>query len=950
VADELQPDARVGRYVVVEKLGAGGMGEVYRARDETLEREVALKVLPAAKSDDGEARMRLLREARAAAKVRHPNLVAVHDAGTTETHEVYVVMELVEGMTLRAVLQEQPLGAADVQGVVTDLAAALQAIHDADLVHRDVKPENVMWRDDGSVALLDFGLAKPAPSEGLAAADAATAEAYAVTKTGTVIGTPAYLAPEQARGTPVAASDQFALAVLAYELLSGRRPWRAEDPVALLAAILTDPPPPLDPKHRAYDAVLRRALAKDPSARYRDVRTFGEAFAAAGARPLHAPDIGTADTLATPAGTVEALPSTRREAAPRGRLWTVFAVAGTVLTGGALLATGLLGEEQPIAEEQPATLAHDTVVACPVFEVEAAGDWLGAAAASLVCERLRWMRGGHAELTRIPAELLDFPRTPQADFPRDPFDGSRDASLAAAGDLFLLDGRVERDGGTIRLMLRAPSAEWTGEAPDLAGAVRDAMEGMGEAWWSAADDEPSPRELLARFDMDAWVAAGLPCAVLEDLPDRLSPSMATAARACGWEGTEREATELERVRDEVGTLVALPARSPEEVDELLLRLGGYDAPVTRVWEASLLLHAGRLRAASDRALQAVDADPRRPDAWYLLVRSRAVGRRWPASVAATAWMPWDAMQWSARGRSTGNLEDRVEATKRAFVLAPYPRFAGVYVEALLEAGEVEGARLVGARVRSSDAPGSERWAAVIDQRIEASEGELAAALEHALTHLDSAPDLADDASHAAYLAREIGALLGRGEEVSDRVVRRFVLDPAASERASISWGAAIGGLHCALASEALREPCFARLDELIEEHPIMMDLEGSEHFLEGHRRASEGDWEAAAASYRRVAQRDSIAVTRQALLMARALDAADEPELAERVDEWLLAHPGELGGANAATVRAARRALARGDEDAARDHASQVIDAWVDADVAVPAVTEMRALLANLGD
>ena len=212
----LSPGARLGPYEIQAAIGAGGMGEVYKARDTRLDRDVAIKVLPEAVANDADRLARFEREAKAVAALSHPNILAVHDTGT-DAGRAFVVMELLEGETLRERLAAGPLPVRKAVDAAVQMARGLAAAHDKGLVHRDVKPENVFLTHDGQVKILDFGLAKTA-----ATGSGATETAFALTDPGSVMGTVGYMAPEQVRGTPVdARTDLFALGAVLYEMLIG---------------------------------------------------------------------------------------------------------------------------------------------------------------------------------------------------------------------------------------------------------------------------------------------------------------------------------------------------------------------------------------------------------------------------------------------------------------------------------------------------------------------------------------------------------------------------------------------------------------------------------------------------------------------------------------------------------------------------------------------------------
>lgn len=283
----LKSGERVDRYIIEEVLGEGGMGVVYRAVDTNLNRRVALKVVrPEAPSAGGnlrgDAKARLLAEARATAALGHPNAVAVFDVGEHEGAP-FIAMEFVKGKTLRAFIGDPAIPPARRIRWLTEVARALAAAHRAGLVHRDVKPENVMVRDDGAVKVLDFGIARrvavaaqaPGAISGSAGpvipADAITT----LTAGNFMVGTPLYLAPEQIKGDPVdARTDQFAWGVLAYELLMGKVPWqRLEDRMALLASILTDEAPPISAPGVPPEVggVVERALRKAPAERFQSM-------------------------------------------------------------------------------------------------------------------------------------------------------------------------------------------------------------------------------------------------------------------------------------------------------------------------------------------------------------------------------------------------------------------------------------------------------------------------------------------------------------------------------------------------------------------------------------------------------------------------------------------------------------------------------------------------------
>ncbi|HXM78675.1 MAG TPA: serine/threonine-protein kinase, partial [Thermoanaerobaculia bacterium] len=273
----LAPGTRLGPYEILAAIGAGGMGEVYRARDERLGREVAIKVLPASFSADPDRLRRFEQEARAAGILNHPNITAVYDIGTNESDGApYVVQELLEGETLRSRLGAGAFTPRKALGHALQIANGLAAAHEKGIVHRDLKPENIFVTKDGRVKILDFGLAKlTSPREEGSASRLPTTAGE--TEPGMVLGTLGYMSPEQVRGKPAdARSDIFSFGAILYEMLSGKRAFHGDSAADTMSAILMKDPPDLSVTNQnispGLERVVRHCLEKNPEERFQSAR------------------------------------------------------------------------------------------------------------------------------------------------------------------------------------------------------------------------------------------------------------------------------------------------------------------------------------------------------------------------------------------------------------------------------------------------------------------------------------------------------------------------------------------------------------------------------------------------------------------------------------------------------------------------------------------------------
>ncbi len=268
-----------GHYRIIEKIGSGGMGEVFRARDERLGRDVAIKVIRPASSDNPDHLRRFEQEARAAAALNHPNILAIYDVGFEGTTP-YIVSELLEGKTLRQRLDEGPISVRDAGGYALQIAHGLIAAHERNIVHRDLKPENLFLTNDSRIKILDFGVAKLQPS----AEEKRSIEALTtVTKHGALVGTVAYMSPEQLRIKPVDhRSDIFSFGAILYEMMGGQRAFRGETEVDTMTAVLREEPPASILDDAAipggYQDIVRHCLEKEPENRFQSAKDLAFAL------------------------------------------------------------------------------------------------------------------------------------------------------------------------------------------------------------------------------------------------------------------------------------------------------------------------------------------------------------------------------------------------------------------------------------------------------------------------------------------------------------------------------------------------------------------------------------------------------------------------------------------------------------------------------------------------
>ena len=444
----LASGSRLGPYEILSPLGAGGMGEVYRAKDPRLGRDVAVKVLPASFSNDADRLRRFEQEARAAGVLNHPNVTAVYDIGDHEGAP-YVVTELLEGETLRAELAGGRLSPRKAIDHAIQIAHGLAAAHDKGIVHRDLKPENVFVTNDGRVKILDFGLAKLTHmEEGSSAGQTNLPTAAAGTEPGMVLGTMGYMAPEQVRGRPAdARADIFAFGAILYEMLSGRRAFHGDSTADTMSAILREDPPDLSATNQnvspGLERILRHCLEKNPEQRFQSVRDL--AF-----------DLEALSGLSTPPTTSIALPPAR----PRRRLLAVaIPIAIAAVAVGAFFAGRRV--ERGLSTSEPRTFQQLSFVQQAIFNARFAPDGKTVVYSTA-------LQGNSPEIV-----------TSKPDFPGgrpSGLTGVHLLSVSSRGELAVLTkarylGHSLFDGTLARMPLEG-------------GAPREVLEGVREADWS----------------------------------------------------------------------------------------------------------------------------------------------------------------------------------------------------------------------------------------------------------------------------------------------------------------------------------------------------------------------------------------------------------------------------------------------------------------------------------
>lgn len=388
---------RLGAYKIVKRLGAGGMGEVYLATDTRLGRQVAVKVVPPELATDPDRRQRLAREAQAAARLNHPNIVTLFSF--EEADDVaFLTMEYVDGEVLSSRIPSQGFSLAQLLPIAIPLAEAVSSAHQSGIIHRDLKPGNVMLSSSGGrVKVLDFGLAKLHGGQ-LVGTDAPTGT-VPITADGRIVGTIAYMSPEQAEGRPTdARSDVFSLGVMLFELATGRRPFSGDTSISVITSILRDTPPALNEVRPElpleFARIVRRCLQKDPDRRYQtavDLRNALEEL-----------------KQDSDSGTVNALLPVRSSAPARvTRSKIVAAAAGVAVLGGLAWTVRVRSgtDAAPVAVEMRERQVTSNSVEAPVFFAAISADGQYVAYSDTHGLHVRFIKTGETRTVPVPPEF-----------------------------------------------------------------------------------------------------------------------------------------------------------------------------------------------------------------------------------------------------------------------------------------------------------------------------------------------------------------------------------------------------------------------------------------------------------------------------------------------------------------------------------------------------------------
>jgi eukaryotic-like serine/threonine-protein kinase len=601
----LAAGTKLGPYEILSPLGAGGMGEVYKARDRKLDRDVAVKVLPQTVANDPDALARFEREAKAVAALSHPNILAIHDFGTQDG-TAYAVTELLEGETLRGKLDGGSVSQRQAVDWALQIAKGLSAAHGKGVVHRDLKPDNVFVTRDGHVKILDFGLAKRVdetqPDE---RTSAPTGTGH--TQPGTVMGTMGYMSPEQLRGLPVDhRSDIFSFGAILYELLSGRKAFKKDSASDTIAAVLKEDPPELTQSGRnvspALDHIVRHCLEKDRDNRFGTAKDVAFALSEA-----------SESTTTVTSGAQASIPSPRGKGrlwvaaaviallAVAGLLWSKRAKTGAPATGGvrrvAVLPFENLGApEDDYFADGIADAIRGKLASLPGVQVIARGSSSPYRKTNktpkqvadelevgyLLTATVRWQKTGAASRVEVSPELVEIPGSGAPTLKwQQPFD-------AAITDVFQVQSEIAtKVAQALGAALGAGEEKRLSEKPTQNLAAYDAYLKGDEIRNNGSNDPPSLRKEIGFYEQAVALDPGFAQAWAGvSIANYLLYTNSTPTPALG-----------ERARQAAEKAVALAPNRPEGY----LALGGYERVVSKDYTRALEQYEKGLRLAPSDA-------------------------------------------------------------------------------------------------------------------------------------------------------------------------------------------------------------------------------------------------------------------------------------------------------------------------------------------------------------
>jgi len=629
----LSPGARLGHYDILAPLGAGGMGEVYRARDRKLDRDVAIKVLPESVAEDPDRLARFEREAKAVASLSHPNILAIHDFGTQEGIS-YAVTELLEGETLRGKLASGPIPQKQAVDYALQILKGLSAAHEKGVVHRDLKPENLFVTKDGHLKILDFGLAKKLETI-VPGKETSAPTASGHTEPGMVMGTLGYMSPEQVKGFPVdPRSDIFSFGTILYEMLSGQTPFSRPTASETIAAILKEEPPQLSASGRnispALDRIVRHCLEKDRDNRFQSAKDV--AF-----------DLSEQSAPAAPSGAQPAaLPTGKRKLVIAAAAIAVLAVGGVLLirrthkgageSGGvkrlAVLPFENLGSpEDDYFADGITDEIRGKLTSLPGVEVIARASSMPYKKTAktpkqiaqeldvtyLLTATVRWQKSGGTSRVHVTPELVE---VRESGAPASKWEQPFDAALT---DVFQVQSDIaSRVAQSLGVALGAGEEKRLSKKPTQNLAAYDAFL-KGEEAVKAADDPASLKRAIAFFDeavaLDpsfarAWAGVSVSNSILYG-SSTPTPELAERARKAAERATA-SAPDGPEGHFALGSYEGIVAHDPEHALEQFAqaeRLAPGNSNVLRglgTTERS----AGRWEAAVDHIQQSERLDPR----------------------------------------------------------------------------------------------------------------------------------------------------------------------------------------------------------------------------------------------------------------------------------------------------------------------------------------------------